>query len=185
MKLFMFAASLQQHSLNKQLIKLAAMYLQQAGHSIDHADLHEFTLPLYNADIQNSTGFPAAVPHFIARLQAADGCVIATPEYNFSIPGILKNLIDWVSRVSPMPWRNQIIQLLSASPSLVGGNRGLWQTRLSLECCGALVLPDMFSLANADAAFDQEGKLVQPELTQLLQSMLKRFTSLVSKIKAS
>ncbi len=77
-------------------------------------------MPLYNADIQNTQGFPAAVTEFIKRMHNANGIIISSPEYNFSMPGTLKNLIDWVSRITPMPWNKQNILLLSASPSLVG-----------------------------------------------------------------
>jgi NAD(P)H-dependent FMN reductase len=182
MKLFMFAASLRKDSVNKQLISLAATLVTEAGHEIDLADFSEFDVPLYNQDIQDSQGFPEAITQFIKRMQNAQGLIISVPEYNYSIPGPFKNLIDWVSRVNPMPWRNQCIQLLSASPALVGGNRGLWQTRVPLECCGALVSPNMFSLASAYEAFTPEGKLKSSQSHQLLLKMLNDFFSLLTKL---
>lgn len=183
MNIFMFAASLRKDSWNKKLINLAAKLTQEFGHSVDLADFSEFDMPLYNADIQNEQGFPKAVTQFIDRMNRADGIVISSPEYNYSIPGTLKNLIDWVSRVSPMPWRGQNIQLLSASPSLVGGNRGLWVTRMSLECCAAFVYPEMFSLASAHEAFDEEGNIKNAHLHQLLIKMLKQFVETTEKLK--
>ncbi len=183
MQLFLFATSLQANSVNKKLINLAAKLLKDSGHTLDLADFSEFEMPLYNADIQNHQGFPATVTQFIERMHKADALVISVPEYNFSMPGIFKNLIDWVSRVTPMPWMNQRILLLSASPSLVGGNRSLWATRVPLECCGSLVYPDMFSLASAYEAFDTEGKLKSEALQKRLVSLLNNFVGLVEKIR--
>ncbi|MEO8401318.1 MAG: NAD(P)H-dependent oxidoreductase [Gammaproteobacteria bacterium] len=182
MKLLMFAASLQNNSVNKKLINLTAKICKESDHFVDLADFSEFDMPLYNADIQNHQGFPAAVTSFIERMHKADALIISSPEYNFSTPGTLKNLIDWVSRVTPMPWHGQRILLLSASPALVGGNRGLWATRVPLECCGALVYPDMFSLASAHEAFDEEGNLKHRVLQQRLDNMLKEFFGMVGKL---
>ena len=83
-----------------------------------------------------------------------------------------------------MPWNNQAILLLSASPSLVGGNRSLWATRVPLECCGALVYPDMFSLSTAHEAFDQEGQFKTEALQKRLSGTLTNFLTLLKKIKA-
>lgn len=182
MQLFMFAASLQADSLNKKFINLVAKLLREAEHSVDLADFSEFEMPLYNADIQNHQGFPETVTQFVERMHKADALIISTPEYNFSIPGTLKNLIDWVSRVTPMPWANQCILLLSASPSLVGGNRSLWATRVPLEVCGSFVYPDMFSLASANEAFDQEGHLKSDILQKRLMSLLNNFMGMVGKM---
>ena len=85
--------------------------------------------------------------------------MIASPEYNASMPGVLKNVIDWVSRFRPQPFNGRQGLLLSASPSMAGGNRGLWALRIPLEHLGARVYPDMFSLAQAHEAFDAEGRI--------------------------
>lgn len=178
MRLFMFAASLRKDSVNKKLIQLAASHLA-TEHQIDLAEFSEFDMPLYNADIQDSQGFPDTMKKFIARLQASDALIISTPEYNFSVPGTLKNLIDWVSRENPMPWRGSHILLMSASPSLVGGNRGLWHTRVPLEACGAHVYPDMFSLADAYNAFTPEGKLKDAQLQDRFLGNLQAFVKYI------
>ncbi len=182
MKLFMFAASLRQASINKKLIRVIADKARQLGHEVDLAEFSEFELPLYNGDTQDNNGIPAAATAFVKRMQQADGTLIASPEYNFSIPGILKNLIDWVSRISPMPWQDQRILLCSASPALVGGNRGLWATRMPLEACGALVYPDMFSLAAAYDAFMENGQLKDAALQQRLHNTLEKFLLLLQKL---
>lgn len=118
MKILIFAASLREGSFNKKLVNVAIPILHQLGCTVDHAHFSEFTVPLYNEDERKSKGLSPGALRFIERMQNADGTIIATPEYNFSIPGTLKNLIDWVSRQEPMPFANQLICLLSASPSL-------------------------------------------------------------------
>lgn len=184
MRLLMLAASLQQGSVNKKLINLATKLMQHPEHTIDLADFSEFSAPLYNADIQNQVGIPKEVNLFVQRMQQTDGLIISTPEYNFSIPGTLKNLIDWVSRVTPMPWRGRPILLLSASPSLVGGNRGLWATRIPLEGCGAFVFPDMFSLASAYDAFNDDGSLKDAQTQQRLEDLLGNFVKFIKKLQS-
>lgn len=176
MKYLVFAASLRKDSVNKKLVNLTANLLQKQGHELDRAEFSEFSMPLYNADIQEEQGFPQATLHFVERMQAAQAIIIASPEYNFSTPGTLKNLIDWVSRINPMPWEGKKILLLSASPSLVGGNRGLWATRVPLESCGAIVYPIMYSLSSAYEAFNNEGGLKDPALQSRLDNTLKRFS---------
>lgn len=182
MDIFMFGASLRKDSYNKKLINLAAKIVKNLKHTADLADFSEFDMPLYNADIQ-AQGFPKNVTAFIERMQRNDALIISTPEYNFSMPGTLKNLIDWVSRVKPMPWQNQAILLLSASPSLVGGNRGLWNTRVPLECCGAVVYPDMFSLAQADSSFDDQGNLKNTALAKRLDETIQNFIKMTTKLQ--
>ena len=99
-----------------------------------------------DAALQRGTWTSAAGCLRRARVQGApragwDAVMISSPEYNYSISGVLKNLIDWVSRARPMPWRGKSIYLMSAAPSPMGGIRGLWQTRIPLEGCGALRIP--------------------------------------------
>lgn len=183
MKLLMFAASLSANSVNKKLIHTASQIAQKQDITVDVADFADFCAPHYNADNQNSTGFPKQINDFVARLKAADGLVISSPEYNFSTPGTLKNLIDWVSRLNPMPWKNCPILLMSASPSLVGGNRGLWHTRVPLEACGAFVYPDMFSLSSAHNAFNEQGNLADTALLDRLSQNVVGFSTYVKALK--
>ena len=89
---------------------------------------------------------------------------------------MLKNAIDWLSRAKPMPLRGKRALLLSASPSLVGGNRGLWALGMPLEAIGVHIYPDMFSLASADKAL-RDGALKDPELAKLLAGMVKRWVA--------
>ena len=182
MRVLAFAASLRRTSLNRKLIALAAEVARSAGAEVDLAEFREFELPIYDGDLDASSGMPpggAALKH---RLEHTDAVIIATPEYNYSIAGPLKNAIDWVSRARPMPWRGKSIYLMSASPSPMGGIRGLWQTRIPLEGCGALVFPDMFALPHANEAFDDSGRLRDPSLGERLHREVVGFVRLAEAV---
>lgn len=155
--LLAFAASLRTDSLNRRLLHAAVEIARQKGAQVDVADFHEFDMPLYDGDLQARAGIPAGAQELARRLQAADGLLLASPEYNFSIPGTLKNAIDWVSRIKPLPFKGKSALLLSTSTGLVGGNRGLWVLRVPLEMLGMHVYPDMYSLASGDKAMDPGG----------------------------
>lgn len=186
MQLLMFAASVRRDSCNKKLIKVAAEIARaQPNVSVDLADFAEFHLPMYDANMEVDEGLPENTLLFIERMKKSDGVIIASPEYNFSIPGTFKNLIDWVSRAKPMPWKDQRMLLMSASPSLVGGNRSLWTARVPLECCGAYIFPDMFSLSSAYTAFTEEGKLKDETTYKRLQTNISSFIHFVQELGQS
>ena len=153
LKVFVCAASLRAASLNKKLAALAARVAEATGATIDLASMREFDVPMYDGDLEAAQGIPDGAAAFHRRLTASDAFVIAAPEYNGSMPGGLKNLIDWTSRFRPQPFDGRHGLLMSASPSLVGGNRGLWALRVPFEHLGARIFPDMFSLSMAHKAF--------------------------------
>ena len=183
MKILAFAASLRRGSLNKKLVTTVAGMLRELGGDVDLADFAEFDMPLYDGDKQAAEGLPPGALRLKERVEAASALVIASPEYNYSIPGTLKNAIDWVSRARPMPWRGRSIYLVSASPGAVGGIRGLWQTRIPLEGCGALVFPDMFALAHADRAFGDDGRLADAATADRLRQQLLGFYRLAEAVE--
>jgi len=150
---------------------------------VDMAAFGEFAMPLYDGDLEQKTGLPAGARQLTRRVEAAAAMMIAVPEYNYSIPGPLKNAIDWVSRSRPMPWKGRSIYLLSASPSPMGGIRGLWQTRIPLEGCGALVFPEMFALPHAHEAFDDHGGLRDAVLAERLQREVVGFVRLAEAVE--
>lgn len=175
MKFFCFAASDSRTSLNKKVIERIAAYLREKNYEVDLAQFEEFSLPLYSATIQQDTGIPNTAEQFVHRMLKADKVIISSPEYNGSVPGTLKNLVDWVSRIKPMPWNGQDILLTSASPSLYGGVRGLLSLRQPLEVCGAHVFPKTFCLSNADSAFTDQGTFVDPKRQESLETVLEQF----------
>jgi NAD(P)H-dependent FMN reductase len=177
-----FAASLRVGSYNKKLIRLAADIARGAGAEVDLADFAEFEAPLYNADLQASAGFPAGVQRFAERVTASHGILLASPEYNYSLPGTVKNLIDWVSRMKPMPLRGRTALLLGASTAVMGGIRGLWQLRIPLEGLGVLVYPDMYALPQADQAFTPDGELHEAVRRERLQQVIEAYLGVARKL---
>lgn len=174
-RFLVFSASLREGSLNSELARLAAVTIEANQGEVDLASMRDFDTPSYDADVQNEEGFPAGAEEFRRRLEACNGFVVAAPEYNASMPGVLKNSIDWVSRLRPQPLNERAGLLMSASPSMSGGNRGLWALRVPLEHLGARLYPDMFSLAQAHTAFDSEGRIANPQLQERFDANVVNF----------
>ena len=179
LRVLMFAASLRVESINARLAQLAATVIEGLGASVDLATMREFDAPAYDGGIESADGLPAGAQAFRARLEAANAFVIVSPEYNASIPGVLKNAIDWVSRARPQPFNQRHGLLMSASQSMVGGNRGLWALRVPLEHLGARIYPDMFSLAQAHTAFTDDGNLADQRLQSRFDDTIAGFLDLV------
>ena len=177
-----FSASLRAGSLNTTLAKLAASSIEKQGGTVDLAAMSAFDSPSYSQDAQ-AQGFPPGATELRRRLEANDGFVIASPEYNGSMPGLLKNAIDWVSRFRPQPFNDRHALLLSASPSMTGGNRGLWTLRVPLEHLGSRVYPDMFSLAQAHQAFDAQGNIANQQLADRFDQTIAGFMDLAEAAK--
>lgn len=182
-RLLLFSASLRNDSLNTRLAKLAKQMMEKNGGQVDFANMNEFDCPSYNQEIEVKEKLPAGAENLRNRVLANDGFIIASPEYNASMPGNVKNVIDWVSRFRPQPFNERHALLMSASPSMSGGNRGLWSLRIPLEHLGARVFPDMFSLATAHQAFTPEGNLINSTLAQRFESTLVAFMNLVEAAK--
>jgi chromate reductase len=182
LRVLVFSASLRAESLNTKLARLAARHAERLGATVDLATMREFDVPAFDGDAEASSGVPAGARELNRRLTANDAFVIAAPEYNASMPGMLKNLIDWTSRLRPQPFHARHGLLMSASPSMVGGNRGLWALRVPLEHLGARVFPDMFSLAMAHQAFAGDA-LADATLQQRFDKNLHAFLDLAEAAK--
>ncbi|HYX90687.1 MAG TPA: NAD(P)H-dependent oxidoreductase [Myxococcaceae bacterium] len=182
LKVLVFAASLRAESLNRRLAALAGRASEQYGAAVDFASMRDFDASSYNEEIEKSTGIPAGPQEFRRRLLESDAFIIASPEYNASMPGALKNLVDWASRFRPQPFDSKHGLLLSASPSLAGGNRGLWTLRVPLEHLGARIFPDMFSLAMAHKAFEHD-EIADAALRARFEKNIQAFLSLAEAAK--
>ncbi|MGW2824808.1 NADPH-dependent FMN reductase [Streptomyces sp. NPDC001443] len=179
LRVLVFGASLRADSVNARLAALVARLVSDAGAGVDLALMRDFDMPLYDGDVEAAEGLPPGALALRDRLDRSDAFVIASPEYNASVPGVLKNAIDWVSRVRPQPFKTKHALLVSASPSLVGGNRGLWALRVPLEHLGTRVYPDMFSLADSYQAFAEDGRLIDAGLHERLTETVSGFLGLV------
>jgi chromate reductase len=178
-----FSAALRAESLNSGLARLAVEVIEAQGGTVDHATMRDFDVPSYDSDRERSQGLPPGAEELRRRLEATDGFVIASPEYNASMPGLLKNAVDWVSRSRPQPFHERHGLLLSASPSMAGGNRGLWALRVPFEHLGARIYPEMFSLARAHQAFDDNGRIADAELQNRFDAAIAGFMDLVEAAK--
>ena len=182
LKVLVFGASLRAESVNRKLAALAARIIGESGATVDLASMRDFGVPAYDGDLEASQGIPAGAQELRRRLTENDAFIVASPEYNGSMPGVLKNLIDWASRFRPQPFDGRHGLLLSASPSLAGGNRGLWALRVPFEHLGARIFPDMFSLAMAHKAL-VDGDITDRELRARFEKNLQAFLSLAEAAK--
>jgi chromate reductase, NAD(P)H dehydrogenase (quinone) len=182
-RFLVFGASMGSKSLNNRLAALAARVAEDKGGIVDHAAMEDFETPSYDPDVEAERGPPEGARLFCERLKHADAMLLASPEYNASMPGTIKNLIDWVSRFRPQPFNGKQALLLSASPSMAGGNRGLWALRIPLEHLGMRVYPDMFSLAQAHRAFDERGRIADTMLQDRFVTTITCFMDLVEAAK--
>lgn len=182
-RFLVFSASLRAESLNTRLARLAARAIERHGGIPDVASMRDFDCPSYDQDVEDADGIPPGAAEFRRRLEASDAFVIASPEYNGAMPGLLKNAIDWASRYRPQPFNERHGLLLSASPSMAGGSRGLWSLRVPLEHLGARIFPNMFSLATAHEALSPEGEFLNPRLAERFATNVAAFMDLAEAVK--
>ena len=182
LNVLVFAGSLRADSLNRKLAAIAARAATRYGATVDHASLRDFDVPLYDGDLEAAQGIPPGAQELRKRLTACDAFILSSPEYNGSMSGVVKNLIDWASRFRPQPFDARHGLLLSASPSLAGGNRGLWALRMPLEHLGARIFPDMFSLAMAHKAF-ADDEIADEKLRGRFEKTIEAFLSLAEAAK--
>ena len=183
LRVLVLGASLSSTSLNNRLAAVAARMVTAKGATADLVTIEEFDMPFYDRDIEVETGPPIGAHRFCERLKASDALIVASPEYNASMPAAIKNLLDWVSRFRPQPFNGKQALLMSASPSMVGGNRGLWALRVPFEHLGTRVYPDMFSLAQAHQAWSDDGHLKDVALAERFDRTLGCFLDLVEATK--
>jgi chromate reductase len=137
--------------------------------------------PLYNADIQNSSGFPAPVQTLADAIRAADGVIFVSPEYNYSIPGGLKNAIDWVSRLPNQPFANKPVTIISAAAGILGGGRMQYDLRRCMIFLDALTMnkPEVF-IGGAMQKFDEKsGQLKDEQAVGFIKQQLAAFAKFI------
>ena len=140
--------------------------------------------PLYNADVQGATGFPDAVTALADAIRTADGVIIVTPEYNFSIPGGLKNAIDWVSRLPNQPFAGKPIALQSVSPGPLGGGRVQYDLRRAMVFLDAFVLnkPEIFIGGCASKIDEKTGEIKDEATRNFLRQQLAAFMKFIDQL---
>lgn len=189
-KILAFAGSTRRDSLNRQLIEVAATFARQTGAEATLLDLNDYPLPLYNGDLEAREGVPEAALRLKAVFRSHDALMIASPEYNSSLPPLLKNTLDWVSREwqgesGLLPYQHKLAAIMAASPGALGGMRMLPHLRQILNTLGVMVLPGQFSLAHADQAFDETGLKSPQRLESLVQELIRTAKALKREVSAN
>jgi NAD(P)H-dependent FMN reductase len=182
LKILVIPGSLRTGSLNARLAATAAYEFSQAGADVTRISLADFPLPIYDGDLQSKSGVPKNAVNLKRMMSAHHGVLIVTPEYNSSVPPLVKNTIDWVSRVQDgQESRGQIFRerpfaIAAASEGRLGGTRALAALRLILSACHATVIPNQLALSFASEAYDDMDRLKQPADIEALAGLVRQLT---------
>jgi chromate reductase, NAD(P)H dehydrogenase (quinone) len=171
--------SLRKGSYNRIVMNALQGYAPEGMRIIEAPSYAEF--PLYNADIQNSSGFPAPVQTLAEAIRAADAVIFVSPEYNYGVPGPLKNAIDWVSRLPNQPFANKPIALISASAGILGGGRMQYDLRRSMIFLDAWTMnkPEIF-IGNVSQKIDEKtGQIKDEQAIGFIKQQLAAFAKFI------
>jgi NAD(P)H-dependent FMN reductase len=180
LKILVIPGSLRTGSLNAKLAAAAAHEFVRADAEVTRISLGDFPLPIYDGDLQNRSGVPKNAINLKRMIGAHHGVLIVTPEYNSSVPPLVKNTIDWVTRVQdPHETRGQVFSerafaIAAASESRLGGTRALAALRLILSACRATVIPNQLALPFAGEAYDDMDRLKQPADVEALRALVRQ-----------
>jgi chromate reductase, NAD(P)H dehydrogenase (quinone) len=180
LKILVIPGSLRTGSLNAKLAAAIAHEVAQAGAEVTRISLTDFPLPIYDGDLQTKAGVPKHAVNLKRMMAAHHGVVIVTPEYNSSVPALVKNTIDWVTRVQDLHeargqvFRERPFAIAAASESRLGGTRALAALRLILSACQATVIPSQLALSFASDAYDDMDRLKQDADAEALKALVRQ-----------
>lgn len=186
-KVLAFAGSVRQDSYNKRLVCIAAKGAELAGAEVEVLELKDYPMPLMDEDYEAINGMPDNAVRIKEKLLGCSGLLISAPEYNGSITPLLKNVLDWVSRVnSPgekpySAYRDKTAVVMSASPGPMGGMRGLVPLRMLLGNLGITVIPGYRTVSSAYDAFEEDGSLKDPKLQKAVMNLGKLLVAAIEK----
>jgi chromate reductase len=178
LKILVIPGSLRTGSHNAKLAAVAAHELALAGAEVTRISLADFPLPIYDGDLQSKSGVPKHAINLKRMMSAHHGVLIVTPEYNSSVPALVKNTIDWVSRVQDahetrgQVFRERAFAIAAASENRLGGTRSLAALRLILSACHAVVVPNQLALSFANEAYDDMDRLKHPADIEALKALV-------------
>jgi len=189
-KILAFAGSTRTDSLNKKLVRIAAAGAKAAGADVTVIDLRDYPLAVYDGDNEEREGLPANAKKLKQLFLAHDGLLISSPEYNSGMSGVLKNVIDWVSRKETDDekdlacYTGKVAVIMSASPGGLGGLRGLVQLRSILGNIKVLVLPEQIAIPAAHEAFNADGTLKDAKRQAAVEKLGATLAQTIAKLKA-
>ncbi|MFO0388498.1 MAG: NADPH-dependent FMN reductase [Alphaproteobacteria bacterium] len=181
MKFLVFAASHRTASLNKKLAVLAANSLKHQGYEALFKEYAELDMPIYNDEICSTQSISGIVNPFADALKQVQGVLIAAPEYNWSYPGSLKNIIDWTSRIKPQPLAGKTVMLMCATPSDRGGIAGIMHLKSPFEALNAYIFPRAYTLSNANAKLSGET-LADAKQQDAFNGLINEYTEFTRKL---
>jgi chromate reductase len=180
-KILVMPGSIRTGSHNVKLAALAAKELTLLDAEVTRISLADYPLPIYDADLDARSGQPANAVKLKHMVMAHHGVFIASPEYSASVTPLLKNALDWVSRVRERgdptyaAYKSRVFAISAASTGPAGGLRSLMALRQILELgCGALVIPEQVAIPQADQAFDDMDNIIETRTANLLRAQLAR-----------
>ena len=186
-KILVIPGSLRTGSHNVKLAALAAKELALAGAEVTRISLQDYALPLFDADLVAASGPPASAVKLKQALMAHHGVFITSPEYSASVTPIIKNTIDWISRVRERgepayaAFKGRVFAIGSATAGGGGGLRSMMALRQILELgCGALVIPEQVGVPRAEQAFDDMDNLKDEALAATLKAAVQRLVELAN-----
>lgn len=186
-RILVFAGSTRTGSLSTKLAAAAARVLEDVGAKATHVSLADYDMPIYNGDLEKAEGIPEAATRLARLIASHDGVFIATPEYNNSVPPLLKNAIDWVSRVESSgdtAYRNKAFAIGSSSDGMIGGARALIDCRkVVLAGLGAILIPSKIEVSRAQDAFDEAGELTVEPVAKLLRRVCEHLVDIAGRLK--
>jgi chromate reductase len=185
MKVLTICGSLRKKSYNAALVR-ALPDLAPAEMKLTASPPIE-TFPLYNADIQDTSGFPGEATDLAEAIKGADGVLFVTPEYNWSMPGVLKNAVDWVSRMKDQPFKEKPVAIQSCSQGPLGGARMQYHWRMSMTFLGAYIFgtPEIF-VGSAQTKFDKDTLALTDQPTKdIVKQQLAAFAKFIKRIQAA
>jgi NAD(P)H-dependent FMN reductase len=180
LKILVIPGSLRSGSLNAKLAAVLAQELAQSGADVTRISLADFPLPIYDGDLQAKSGVPQNAVSLKRLIGVHHGVLIATPEYNSSVPALVKNTIDWVSRVQDLHeargqvFRDRVFAIAAASGNRLGGTRALSALRLILSACHAAVIPNQLALSFAEQAYDDMDRLKHPADIEAMRALVRQ-----------
>src|SRR6266478_216870 len=180
LKILVIPGSLRTGSHNAKLASVAAYEFAQAGVDVTRISLGDFPLPIYDGDLQTKSGVPKNAVNLKRMIGAHHGVLFVTPEYNSSVPPLLKNTIDWITRVQDAPesrgqvFRERPFAIAAASEGRLGGTRALASLRLILSACHATVIPKQLALSFANQAYDDMDRLKNPADIEALKALVRQ-----------
>src|SRR5437868_15099695 len=180
LKILVIPGSLRTGSLNAKLAAAIAHQLVAAGAEVTRISLADFPLPIYDGDLQTKSGVPKNAVNLKRMMAAHHGVLIVTPEYNSSVPALVKNTIDWITRVQDahetrgQVFRDRPFAIAAASESRLGGTRSLAALRLILTACHATVIPNQLALSFAGQAYDDIDRLKHPADVESLGALVQQ-----------